>query len=72
MIKNQIVRHWLPTAFCAFAVYVSMRDGTRVDALQGFVFWLPMCFFFVAMVSYPMQKQIRALQEEIQDLKKGV
>jgi EamA domain-containing membrane protein RarD len=70
MIKKQIVLHWLPTAFCAFAVYIAMRQTSRVDALQGLVLWLPMCFYFVAMISYSMQKQIRTLQEEIRELKK--
>ena len=69
MIKNQIIYHWLPALFCAFLVFISLRTGSnRLDALQGLVIWLPMCFFYVSAISYSMQKQIRELQAEVKEL----
>jgi hypothetical protein len=72
MMKIQLVRHWIPAVFCAFVVYVyvGMRPNfDRVAASQYMFIWLPMCFFFVGLISYSMQKQIRELQAELKELR---
>ena len=69
MSTQQVVRHWLPATFCAFIVYLYIGNGgASLDNWKYVVIWFTMCFFFVGMVTYSMQKQIRDLQAEIQRL----
>ena len=68
MIK-QIIGHWLPAVFCALLVYLYQRNSDRVPASQ-YILWIPMCFYFVAMVTYSMQKQILKLQAEVKELRR--
>lgn len=69
MSTQQAVRHWVPAAFCAFIVYLYIGNGgASLDNWKYVAIWLTMCFVFVGMVTYSMQKQIRDLQAEIQRL----
>lgn len=69
MSTQQVVRHWVPAAFCALIVYLYVGNGAAsLDNWKYVAIWLTMCFFFVGMVTYSMQKQIRDLQAEIQRL----
>lgn len=68
MIK-QIVRHWTPAAFCAFIVFLYQRKSDRVSA-SIYITAIPFCFYFVALVTYSMQKQIGELQAEVKELRR--
>ncbi len=71
MIKSQIVRHWVPTVFCAFVVYQYVGSGSSSpDNWRYISMWLAMCFFFVGGVTYAMQKQIQHLEAEVQQLRR--
>jgi hypothetical protein len=41
-----------------------------LDNWKYFSIWLTMCFFYVGMVMYSMQKEIQKLQSEVQQLQK--
>jgi len=69
MFIKQAVRHWIPAAFCAFVVCQYLGNGISSGENWKYVsIWLTMCFFFVGMITYSMQKQIRDLQAEVQRL----
>lgn len=69
MLKNQILRHWIPFAFCSLLVYQFVGKGpSSLDNWQYFSIWLTMCFFYVGMITYSMQKQIQKLETEVQQL----
>jgi hypothetical protein len=71
MIKNQIVRHWIPTPLCAFLVYLYViRDSSYSDNWRFISISLTMCFYFVSGITYSMQKQIQNLEAEVQQLRK--
>ncbi|GGC65162.1 hypothetical protein [Undibacterium terreum] len=70
MIKSQIVRHWIPTVFCALVVYQYVGGGSgSTDNWRYISIWLTMCFFFVGAVTYSMQKKIQNLEAELQQLR---
>ncbi|WP_426112952.1 hypothetical protein [Massilia sp. PWRC2] len=68
MLNMKLVQNWIPFAFCAFLVYQYVTGAVIPGNWQYFSIWLTMCFFFVGIVTHSMQKQILALQWQIQQL----
>jgi Ca2+/Na+ antiporter len=68
---RQIIRHWLPAAFCAvisiIALFVSVNSRAGWWSPTFFAF-LPMCFFFVGSVTYQMQCEIRELRKQLAEM----
>jgi hypothetical protein len=69
MLNRQILLHWIPFAFCSFMVYQYVHKGSNsLNNWQDVLIWLPMCFFYVGMVTHTMQNKIQKLQAEVQQL----
>ena len=71
---RQTVRHWIPAAFCAFISLIALFAS--VDPAVGwwrptFLAFLPMCFFFVGIVTSQMQGEIGELRKQLADLKEN-
>ena len=71
---RQTVRHWIPAAFCAFISLIALFAS--VDPAAGwwrptFFAFLPMCFFFVGIVTSQMQGEIGELRKQLADLKEN-
>ena len=57
---------WIPAAFCAMLSLMKMfsPNGTGDPAFYSF---LPMCFFFVALVQLSLWKRIEMLETALQE-----
>jgi hypothetical protein len=66
------IAHWTPAAFCAFisltALFTSMRSPDSGWWQPMFFAFLPMCFFFVGLVTARTQHELRELQKRLADL----
>lgn len=59
----------MPFAFCSFLVYQYINTNpSSLTNWHSFLIWLPMCFFYVGMVTHTMHKQIKKLHAEVQQL----
>ena len=69
---KQQLRHWLPAIFCAFLSLMALF-GPSVVGTSGwqitFLSFLPMCFFFVAIVTSSMERKLLELQRELAELR---
>ena len=68
---RQLVRHWIPAAFCAFISFIALCASVGSDAgwwRPAFFAFLPMCFFFVGAVTSQMQGEIRELRKQLAEL----
>jgi hypothetical protein len=69
MLNRQTLLHWMPFAFCSFLVYQYVTTGLNApNNWQNVAIWLPMCFFYVGVVTHTMQKKIQKLQAEVEQL----
>jgi hypothetical protein len=69
---TKIIAHWTPAAFCASICYVALRgDMNRSPGPWAipFLCFLPMCFFFVAVATSSLQREVRELREQLAELK---
>ena len=68
----QTIGHWTPAAFCAFiclyVLFLAPKDVNVEWWKPIFFAFLPMCFFFTAMATSQMQKEIRELRKQVTDL----
>jgi len=68
---KQKISHWIPMSFCAFLALISLP---LVISLKNtgwaipFLCFLPMCFFFVAAVTFNLQHEVRDLREQVAKL----
>ena len=61
--------HWIGMAFCVFLSYMALFNSTNSEAWRpAFFAFLPMCFFFVAVNTYEMHKEIRELRQKLTEL----
>jgi hypothetical protein len=68
---RQKFSHWTPAAFCAFLslLALAMQIGPDSGAWKpAFYCFLPMCFFFVGLVTSQMQGEIRELRKQLTEL----
>ena len=66
--------HWMPTAFCVFLclLALSLQIGSASDAWKpAFYCFLPMCFVFGGMVTSRMHRELRELQRQLDELRRG-
>jgi len=71
-IFRQILIHWLPFLFALFLCYTASSKLAAPDMRYwepAFYSFLPMCFFFVAAVTFSMAREIRELRAAIAKLK---
>ena len=63
-------RHWIAPAFCAFISVIAMAAsvGNAESWRPAFFAFLPMCFYFVAVVTSQMQVEIRELRKQLAEL----
>jgi hypothetical protein len=66
------ITHWIPAAFC---VCISLIDlaASVASSKSGwgrpvFVAFLPMCFFFVGIVTIRMHRELRELRQRLTEL----
>jgi ATP/ADP translocase len=65
----QKINHWLPVALCVFLIAQhDFRESAFPQNLKYLSMWQMLCFFFVGLVTYRMQKEIRKLRETVQEL----
>lgn len=68
----KLVRNWIPFAFCMLLVQQYVTQGPASSQnLQYFSIWLPMCFFFVCAVTHSAQQEIKALRNELEELRQS-
>jgi hypothetical protein len=68
---KRAIRHWIPAAFCAFISLIALIASVGPDAgwwRPAFFAFLPMCFFFVGVITSQMQSEIRGLRAELEEL----
>ena len=68
---KQAISNWLPAIFCAFLslLALSMQIGSDSSAWKpAFYSFLPMCFFFVGLVTLQMQREIRELKTKMAEV----
>jgi hypothetical protein len=69
---KQQLPHWIPAIFCAFISLMALFGSSVVDSnwwQSTFLAFLPMCFFFVAIVTSSMYRQILQLRKELSELR---
>ena len=64
------VRHWIAAGFCAFISLIALvaSVGNAESWRPAFFAFLPMCFYFVAIVTTQMQVEIRELRNQLAEL----
>jgi hypothetical protein len=73
MLTKMVTNCW-PAAFCAFLSFVALHSRLHYDtstlepALFSFACWLPMCFFFVGIVTFRMHLELCELRKRLADL----
>ena len=68
---KQALSHWIPAVFCAFLslLALTMQIGSDSSAWKpAFYSFLPMCFFFVGVVTFQMRSEIRELRNQVAEL----
>ena len=63
--------HWVPMAFCGFLclLALAMQIGPDTEAWKpAFYCFLPMCFFYVGATTSHMQREIRELRKQVEEL----
>lgn len=73
---TQVIRHWIPAAFCAFISLIALFGSVDIDTdswSPTFFAFLPMCFFFVGAATSQMQREILELRKQLAELQqKGI
>ena len=67
------VRHWIPTAYCAFISVLSALTSLYTTDRQGwipFFGFMPLCFMFAGYVTKQMHSELRELQVRVAELEK--
>jgi hypothetical protein len=68
----QKISHWLPMAFCVCLALISLpiffSSGSSGALPIPFLCFLPMCFFFVAIVTSNLQREVVELREQVAKL----
>ena len=68
----KILEHWTPAAFCGllsfFALLGVVHPGSGGWWEPAFFSFLPMCFFFVASVTYRPDRELRELRQHVADV----
>ncbi len=66
------ITHWTPAAFCAFISLTALSIWGRSSGSGWwqpiFFSFLPMCFFFVGIVTFGMHRELRELRKRLDDL----
>jgi len=63
--------HWLPFAFAAYLCYTTLWRLSASDGpmwAPAFYAFLPMCFFFVGLVTFRLEREVRELRGQIAKL----
>jgi sugar phosphate permease len=65
----KIIAHWVPVVFCAF-ISITALCGWASSSESGwgrpvFFAFLPMCFFFVAIGSTSMHRELQELRKQL-------
>ena len=63
--KWQTLLHWLPFAFAVYLCYSTLwrLSGSEMKVWEpAFYSFLPMCFFFVGVATFRMEREIRELR----------
>jgi hypothetical protein len=64
-------RNWTPAAFCAFISLVALFGSIGSDTgwwRPTFFAFLPLCFYFVGVVTFQMQGELRELRKQLAEL----
>lgn len=66
------ITHWIPAGFCAFICLLALFFAPGSPGSEWwkpvFLSFLPMCFFFVGVVTSQTQREIRELRKQVSDL----
>ena len=67
------MHNWVPLIFCAALSLISVMTLTSsgTAGVIPFVCFLPMCFFFVAITTGRLQREIYDLQEQLSKLRQS-
>lgn len=69
---KQKIGHWVPMAFCVGLSLIALQGDMNRDHGSWaipFLCFLPMCFFFVAIATSNLHREVRELREQIAKLK---
>jgi len=68
-MKQKLV-NWLPMSFCVSLSIICVITfiGFPTAWVIPFLCFLPMCFFFVAVVTSNLQREVRELREQVAKL----
>jgi hypothetical protein len=64
-----MIRFWIPAVFCASLSGIMLWQGRSNPYSPAFYSFLPMCFVFVGSLMWQMQREIRALREQLAELR---
>lgn len=67
----QTLAHWLPFAFAAYLCYSTLANLAASDMKwwqPAFYSFLPMCFFFSGLITFRMEREVRALRDAVAKL----
>jgi hypothetical protein len=65
---KQKISFWVPALFCAFLSFIALFRSSGESWRPAFFCFLPMCFFFVGSALLQMHRQVRSLQERLEQL----
>jgi len=65
------IRPWIPAVFCAFISFQALSSSSRPAGgwwEPVFLSFLPMCFFFVGLATFQLQREIGELRQKLAEL----
>ena len=73
MKNRSMIAHWVPAVFCAFLSLTALAVQIRANApflMAAFFCFLPMCFFFVGVVTASNHRELLQLRDRLAALER--